>query len=535
MNNSGNWQCSPNVCLDASSAGLTTTLVCGADLNGDGVVSPPDELKDCIVTSQGNFCPVGATSCNTTTTAPGCPTGTTYNSVTKQCESTPTCSSGTYDPATNQCKTSGSYAATLSGAITNSFLWSCYSFQGNQDHRNDRLITADSTPAPVNAFGCYWGGYASNCNCSAIGWVAPTNAVGLPLSSVPLYQTMSSYWIGAELINVYNTTGGSFMGYPLTPFALLSSSPAGVGSNPVYSQFTQGGGVLGYTWPSKYVGGTYTCPSGGTLSGTTCTTTTYTAATCPAGTTLDGASDKCIAIPTCTNGTFDATNNACLTATCPLGGQYACMNISGSWQCSANSCANISTTSPVTDTQDPTYYKDDGTVDPSTGQCQGQILIFNGKPGECRTPGVSTMFFNCCSYSDSSFLIFQKNCSDNEREADMKREGGSCHYIGDYCKVKWPLIGCVQSAKSYCCFNSKLGRIIQEQGRMQLKAFAPNGNWGTPQSPNCIGLTPEQMQMLDMSKIDFSEYVGEVQSKAAAQITNIQNSMQEKVNAKTNP
>jgi len=93
-----------------------------------------------------------------------------------------------------------------------------------------------------------------------------------------------------------------------------------------------------------------------------------------------------------------------------------------------------------------------------------------------------------------------------------------CHYIGDYCQQKWPLIGCVQRANTYCCFNSKLGRIIHEQGRAQLRQFGAGGDWGGAENPNCRGFTPEEFQMLDFSRIDLSEYFGDIQTKSASRV-----------------
>jgi conjugal transfer mating pair stabilization protein TraN len=77
----------------------------------------------------------------------------------------------------------------------------------------------------------------------------------------------------------------------------------------------------------------------------------------------------------------------------------------------------------------------------------------------------------------------------------------------------------VQKAKSFCCFNSKLARIIHEQGRPQLQSFQPNGAWtGVPgdpnfsvKKPNCRGFTPQEFQALDFNKIDLSEYIEDIQ------------------------
>ncbi len=97
---------------------------------------------------------------------------------------------------------------------------------------------------------------------------------------------------------------------------------------------------------------------------------------------------------------------------------------------------------------------------------------------------------------------------------------GRAHYIGTYCKKDIEFIGCVQEAEVYFVFNSKLGRIIHEQGRIQLQEFNPNGNWGTARSPNCEGFTPEEFQMLDFSQIDLSEFFGDLYPLPASQLQN---------------
>jgi conjugal transfer mating pair stabilization protein TraN len=65
-----------------------------------------------------------------------------------------------------------------------------------------------------------------------------------------------------------------------------------------------------------------------------------------------------------------------------------------------------------------------------------------------------------------------------------------------------------------------MGRIIQKEGRDQLQEFAPDGDWGSVGAPNCEGLTPEEFQMLDFSKIDLSEAFGDISPLPADQIQN---------------
>ena len=45
-------------------------------------------------------------------------------------------------------------------------------------------------------------------------------------------------------------------------------------------------------------------------------------------------------------------------------------------------------------------------------------------------------------------------------------------------------------------------------------------DWGDPENPNCSGFTPEEFQMLDLSRIDLSEWYGDIETKAQDQIEN---------------
>lgn len=114
-------------------------------------------------------------------------------------------------------------------------------------------------------------------------------------------------------------------------------------------------------------------------------------------------------------------------------------------------------------------------------------------------------------------------CDTLSMETSMAADSGFCHELGTYCKTKW-LGQCVQKAKSYCCFNSKMARIIHEQGRAQLNTF-PNG-FGVTKEPDCRGFSPEEFQSLDFSQIDMTEYYNDL-------VHNTQQSIQESINNMT--
>ncbi|MCP3732749.1 conjugal transfer protein TraN [Sphingomonas sp. MG17] len=122
-------------------------------------------------------------------------------------------------------------------------------------------------------------------------------------------------------------------------------------------------------------------------------------------------------------------------------------------------------------------------------------------------------------------LLFN-GCDQQDMETAMLRASGMCHEVGSYCSSSFLGI-CLQKAKGHCCFNTKLGRILQEQGRPQLKSFNGVG-WGTPRQPLCRGFTPEEFQALDFAKMDLTEYYEEIQARGAAEI---QIDMKDKIDA----
>lgn len=93
-------------------------------------------------------------------------------------------------------------------------------------------------------------------------------------------------------------------------------------------------------------------------------------------------------------------------------------------------------------------------------------------------------------------------CEEKEFELGAKKETRQCAYVGSYCASK-TLGSCVEKRESYCCFGSVVARIIQEQGRPQLGM-----NFGAAKTPTCDGITANQMQQIDWSRIDLTEWIG---------------------------
>ena len=96
-------------------------------------------------------------------------------------------------------------------------------------------------------------------------------------------------------------------------------------------------------------------------------------------------------------------------------------------------------------------------------------------------------------------------CNDAEKKLMQMRGANLCHSVGSYCSSKLDLLIatiCLEETQSYCCYNSKLAKIVNEQGRPQI----PRG-WGTAQGPQCGGFTMAEMELIDFSKMDLTEFI----------------------------
>ena len=96
------------------------------------------------------------------------------------------------------------------------------------------------------------------------------------------------------------------------------------------------------------------------------------------------------------------------------------------------------------------------------------------------------------------------NCPPAAQTTAMKKDANLCHAVGSYCSSKI-LNACVETTQTHCCFASRLARIINEQGRLQL-----GQNWGNAQNPMCGGFTLAELQSLNFAAMDLSAFYAEI-------------------------
>lgn len=147
---------------------------------------------------------------------------------------------------------------------------------------------------------------------------------------------------------------------------------------------------------------------------------------------------------------------------------------------------------------------DQGSFDPSL------VSIFSGDQKKCRRGLNSKHIFDCC-YSEELdgrgiwIGLRGGECSEEERDLFLAAKEGKCKKVGTISEL-------LQTKHVYCCFPTKLSRIVQEEGRKQLGL-----SFGIAEKPQCQGFSIEQLGQIDFEKIDFTEFVEELQDKINTQ------------------
>ncbi|WP_339145173.1 conjugal transfer protein TraN [Pseudoalteromonas galatheae] len=280
--------------------------------------------------------------------------------------------------------------------------------------------------------------------------------------------------------------------------------------------------------------------------------------------------------------------------TCPLGDEYSCVNKDETNSTDDFACSKLAC-GPYTDNnkQDPVnrdIYINDGDYN-QEGECLGSIMIFAGRAMDCRKPGVSSAYQNCCSkddgeiYHDSmgslvdayGYMTAITTAYDAALVAYNAYEAGATaaeaasaatdfmassfdpttlavsaaimlvmNYLEKACPPE-DIETAIMDSSGFCvalgdkCTKKWFGSCVQEVevkccfssklARIIHEQGRPqlNMSFGTPKEPNCKGFDAEEFQSLDFSKIDLSEYYDELRHKNQ---TEIQNDLQEKISNK---
>lgn len=144
----------------------------------------------------------------------------------------------------------------------------------------------------------------------------------------------------------------------------------------------------------------------------------------------------------------------------------------------------------------------------------GEVTIFKGKRYRCDL-NLAGFIQNCCRKKG----LFSGACPAATKELRARRDDArACHYVGIHKKKVLGIT--LKKRKVYCCFNSKMARVVHEQARGQLIEkglwdVTENGGWGRAKNPSCGGMSAEQLQEIDFDAVDFSEIYADLLGEAS--------------------
>lgn len=144
----------------------------------------------------------------------------------------------------------------------------------------------------------------------------------------------------------------------------------------------------------------------------------------------------------------------------------------------------------------------DAATSAAADQATDQLAESTGEAVVENVAGAASAFMAAYTAYVVAVMVIQMiyECEEQEFELAAKKDVQSCHYVGSYCADE--VLGqCLEKRESYCCFNSPLSRIINEQLRPQLAR-----SFGDPENPDCEGVPMADVGTIDWSLVDLSEW-----------------------------
>ncbi|MGU7277844.1 type-F conjugative transfer system mating-pair stabilization protein TraN [Salmonella enterica subsp. enterica serovar Morehead] len=133
------------------------------------------------------------------------------------------------------------------------------------------------------------------------------------------------------------------------------------------------------------------------------------------------------------------------------------------------------------------------------------VRAFTGEGKSCKK--FAAGFNNCCKDSGWGQDVGLSSCSSDEKALGKAKEKKLTVYVGEYCSKK--VLGvCLEKKRGYCQFDSKLARIVQEQGRRDQLGVG----FGSGKSPDCRGITVDELQRLDFGVMNFSDFYSDLEA-----------------------
>jgi hypothetical protein len=136
------------------------------------------------------------------------------------------------------------------------------------------------------------------------------------------------------------------------------------------------------------------------------------------------------------------------------------------------------------------------------GADSGSYQLFKGSSQHCSKK--PSGYMNCCKIKGWGGGLGAK-CSRDERDLSDRRSKNLCIYVGKSTSGKSPFH---VNKHHFCCFSDMLNKVFQVEARKQLGI-----GFGSGGSPDCRGITLDEIQKLDFEKMDLSEFESDVARK----------------------
>lgn len=133
------------------------------------------------------------------------------------------------------------------------------------------------------------------------------------------------------------------------------------------------------------------------------------------------------------------------------------------------------------------------------------VRAFTGKRYTCRKAAAG--FSNCCKGGGWGSDVGLAHCDSEEKALGKAKSRNLTIYVGSYCSNK--VLGvCLQKKEAYCVFDSKLAKIVQEQGRGgQLRI-----GFGSAKNSDCRGITVDELQAINFDRLNFADFYSDLES-----------------------
>lgn len=136
---------------------------------------------------------------------------------------------------------------------------------------------------------------------------------------------------------------------------------------------------------------------------------------------------------------------------------------------------------------------------------QQNFNLFAGSNNHCSKK--ATGYSNCCKEERKGWGgKVGAHCKPDEKKLAKDRAANLCIYIGKQNKGRMKTV----VKHQYCCFPTLLDKVVQVEVRKQL-----GRGWGSPGRPDCRGLTLDEIQRVDFSRMDLSEFIDDFKVKFA--------------------